>query len=664
LELEKKMDTVDQNSTLSNSLAKNDFRMLVSDLREQNFDTIRFATYRAACKLRFIQQKVNLHLVDIWNVIESFRENGLNAVEYKSEVKISRVELLLSTVYHNLNKRLPVMQQIDSDLTIRLLISFLVAAFDRDDNGKLQVFSVKVALATLCAGKLLDKLRYIFSLISDTSGVMDFNRFCDYLKEVLCLPCAVFEGPTFSYSENLPKQIFDPSAKVTINTFLDALMADPCPPCLMWLPLLHRMASVEHVFHPVVCDACNRDSFTGFRYKCQRCHNYQLCQDCFWRGRISDSHTNQHEMKEYSSYKSPTKQLGHSISKSLQCVPGHTNKKPYVPEVSERPLDLSNAVYEILVLKVNKKHDGTYLYFQTKLPVACALLIEEKFRNQRNRQFNRRQSTVLSQVSSVGLLCTCWYDNLDDEHKLIARYTAKLSGRSTYRPATTNATEENLAQRATIAHLEKKNREILREIHRLQAMQSATNLSMMSTSAVGENGATAELDNLRLRKTELEIRMQQLQDTRKDLLMQLEGLMKVLKTQLPRDNSPRSLLQANNNDADLKAKDLGNVNDADPSSLCGGTYSRLAQQFLPSSPYSSFGPKKSSLQSDLLSAADSITNTMTSLVQELNTAETEAEEQNGTATTTTTTSATACNEQQQQQQQQQDEGNERLTTTT
>ncbi|KRX77389.1 Dystrobrevin-1, partial [Trichinella sp. T6] len=402
------MDTVDQNSTLSNSLAKNDFRMLVSDLREQNFDTIRFATYRAACKLRFIQQKVNLHLVDIWNVIESFRENGLNAVEYKSEVKISRVELLLSTVYHNLNKRLPVVQQIDSDLTIRLLISFLVAAFDRDDNGKLQVFSVKVALATLCAGKLLDKLRYIFSLISDTSGVMDFNRFCDYLKEVLCLPCAVFEGPTFSYSENLPKQIFDPSAKVTINTFLDALMADPCPPCLMWLPLLHRMASVEHVFHPVVCDACNRDSFTGFRYKCQRCHNYQLCQDCFWRGRISDSHTNQHEMKEYSSYKSPTKQLGHSISKSLQCVPGHTNKKPYVPEVSERPLDLSNAVYGILLLllhlKEKAKKSTYFVYFKTKLPVACSLSIEEKFRNQPNGQFNRRQSTVLSQVSS-SLIC-------------------------------------------------------------------------------------------------------------------------------------------------------------------------------------------------------------------------------------------------------------------
>jgi hypothetical protein len=72
-----------------------------------------------------------VHLVDIWNIIESFRENGLNAVESGTEVKISRIELLLSTVYHNLNKRLPVAQQIDTDKSIGLLLSFLLGAYDR-----------------------------------------------------------------------------------------------------------------------------------------------------------------------------------------------------------------------------------------------------------------------------------------------------------------------------------------------------------------------------------------------------------------------------------------------------------------------------------------------------------------------------------------------------
>ncbi|KFD70801.1 hypothetical protein M514_01246 [Trichuris suis] len=597
------MDGVQYPTSLVNSLAKSDFRMLVSEMREQNFDTIRFATYRTACKLRFVQRKANLHLVDIWNVIESFRENGLNALEYKTEVKASRIELLLSTIYHNLNKRLPVSQQIDSNLTIRLLNSFLVAAYDREDGGKFQVFSVKVALATLCAGKLLDKLRYIFSLISDASAVLDFNKFSDYLKEVLALPCVVFEGPTFSYSESAPRQFFDSGSKISVSMFLDSLMADPCPPCLMWLPLFHRMASVEHVFHPVICDACGRDSFTGFRYKCQRCHNYQLCQECFWRGRVSGSHTNQHEMKEYSSYKSPTKQLSHSISKSLQCVPGQASRRLLVPETPERPLDLSNVV-----------------------PSSPSLV--------RGHFKKSPDVDIANGIACGNAACIAnanFDDSLDDEHKLIARYTAKLSGRSAYHPVMLNAFEENMEQKATIAHLEKKNREILREIHRLQAMQSATSLSALSASGTGDEGVAAELDSLRARKAELELRMQHLQDTRKDLLEQLEGLMKVLKH--TRESSPHSLHSFNGNEG--TPRDFSSLSDNEKPCSPYGSHNRSGVGI--ASPYSTFGIRKDSLQTDLLSAADSITNTMTSLVQELNTDLEHEEEQN-------VDSAAVCNE--------------------
>lgn len=56
------------------------------------------------------------------------------------------------------------------------------------------------------------------------------------------------------------------------------------------------------VLHPVQCDGCNREAFLGFRYRCQKCYNYQLCQDCFWRGRVSGNHSSQHEMKEYTYY--------------------------------------------------------------------------------------------------------------------------------------------------------------------------------------------------------------------------------------------------------------------------------------------------------------------------------------------------------------------------
>lgn len=70
-------------------------------------------------------------------------------------------------------------------------------------------------------------------------------------------------------------------------------------PCL----LLHRVRRCScSVYHPVACEACCRESFTGLRYKCQRCYNYNLCQDCFWHGRTSGNHQNDHDVKEYSFY--------------------------------------------------------------------------------------------------------------------------------------------------------------------------------------------------------------------------------------------------------------------------------------------------------------------------------------------------------------------------
>lgn len=70
----------------------------------------------------------------------------------------------------------------------------------------------------------------------------------------------------------------------------------------MYVMILFYTSVSFSVFHPVQCEGCHRESFMGFRYKCQRCYNYQLCQDCFWRGRTSGNHSNDHEMKEYTTY--------------------------------------------------------------------------------------------------------------------------------------------------------------------------------------------------------------------------------------------------------------------------------------------------------------------------------------------------------------------------
>ena len=233
----------------SSSRALVEYKQLITEMRGQNFDVIRFATYRTACKLKFIQRKTNLHLVDLWNIIESFRENQLNGVDLLAEINVSRLESAISSIYRQLNKRLPAPQQINMEATIALLLNWLLSVYDSQERGKIRVFSVKVALALMCSGKLVDKLRYIFSQIADqNTGFLMISKFDLFLKECLALPTAMYEGPSFGYATALAKGVFPLKEgilpQISVNDFLDVLLADPGPQCLLWLPILHRMALV------------------------------------------------------------------------------------------------------------------------------------------------------------------------------------------------------------------------------------------------------------------------------------------------------------------------------------------------------------------------------------------------------------------------------------
>lgn len=70
-----------------------------------------------------------MHSIDIWNVIESFRENGLNTLEHQSEINITRLEVLISNLYHNLNKRLPSQQQVSVESLSSLMLNWLLSAY-------------------------------------------------------------------------------------------------------------------------------------------------------------------------------------------------------------------------------------------------------------------------------------------------------------------------------------------------------------------------------------------------------------------------------------------------------------------------------------------------------------------------------------------------------
>ena len=101
--------------------------------------------------------------VDIYNVIEAIRENGLHAMSTASPDGIRipvitgvKLHTLITSIYYQLSKRLPPSQRINYEESSRLLHSFLLTAFqfeDPDSANLVPVSSVKTALAILAAGK-------------------------------------------------------------------------------------------------------------------------------------------------------------------------------------------------------------------------------------------------------------------------------------------------------------------------------------------------------------------------------------------------------------------------------------------------------------------------------------------------------------------------------
>ncbi|XP_070782512.1 dystrobrevin beta-like [Enoplosus armatus] len=588
-------------------------RPIFVELAEQNFDAICLSTYRTACKLRFIQKRCNLHLIDIYNVIEAVRDAGLNAVELNAGISVTRLENLVSSLFNQLGKRLPTTHTINPRESTVLLVEFLLAAIDSEPDSRLTVLSVKAMLATLCGGKLVDKLRYVFSQVSDSSGVLVQSKFDGFLREALKLPSAVHEGPSFGYTHTLARSCFPQQKRVMLNMFLD-VVADP-PQCLLWLPLMHRLANVEHVYHPVSCSYCRGNGMTGFRYRCLRCRGYQLCQNCFWRGNASASHSNQHQMKEHSSWKSPATKLGRALSRTLGCVSSREPPHPVYPEEPERTLNLTNIVpcrpigntSEAMLLSSSAPESSKSLAAARRMNEEHALIAA---------YVNRLQSSP----------CVDSPSRQDEEHKLIARYTSRLAetdGAGVIPNRSVNF-DVNKQKRELIAQLECKNREILAEIKRLRVEHDA------ACQASPEKGSTnptllAELRLLRQRKDELEQRMSSLQESRRELMVQLEGLMKLLK-----DEEQRQAAQA-------AGSSHASPSRPSPSTVRSvGAASPQAHMYSPQDSLAGVGgdvqeafaqgPRRN-LRNDLLVAADSITNTVSSLVKELHSDDAREEEE-------------------------------------
>ena len=265
------------------------------------------------------------------------------------------------------------------------------------------------------------------------------------------------------------------------------------PQCLVWLPVLHRLASAETATHDVKCKICKVDPIVGFRYHCRKCFNLDICHACFFVGKTVKGHKPEHPMQEYCTSTTKTDNARHI----LQAVRNSFRSKKYF----------------------KKKHAKLgYLPVQS-------VLEGESFESPAmspNLSFESREFVTSESVGGSGAI-SGKDDTEDDEHSLIAAYCKLLTGSNN---------NNNLPSTASILldvdqkvdNMEKEAVEQLLEQLKEENVRLEAEYRQLQETGQSRSSRGVEEKTLTQQRTRLEARMAILEDHNRQLEAQLERL--------------------------------------------------------------------------------------------------------------------------------------------
>ncbi|XP_022690548.1 uncharacterized protein LOC111261367 isoform X2 [Varroa jacobsoni] len=267
------------------------------------YNTVRFAAYRTAMKIRHLQRALCLDYVSMNVAISAFEQHGLRAQNDKV-IGVNEMVQCLAAVFEG------VIREHGSDALLRLplcvdmCLNFLLNLYDTATRtGHIRVLSFKVGIILLCRANLEDKFKYLFRLIADVNGYADERKLGLLLHDCVQTPRLLGEVAAFGGSNIEPsvRSCFERAGpgrrEINVQMFLQWFMQEP--QSLVWLPVLHRLAAAESAKHQAKCNICKQYPIVGFRYRCLKCFNTDLCQNCFFSGRREKGHKLAHPMQEY-----------------------------------------------------------------------------------------------------------------------------------------------------------------------------------------------------------------------------------------------------------------------------------------------------------------------------------------------------------------------------
>ena len=130
-----------------------EFEALLQTLAAMN--TVKFCAYRLALKLRKVQQRLCLDLLDICSAVVCFDSHGLTAEKHDLTMAVPEMVTVLTSIYETLYQCEP--EDIDVPLCVDLCLNWLLNVYDSQRQGFVRVLSFKLGIALLCRGPLTEK---------------------------------------------------------------------------------------------------------------------------------------------------------------------------------------------------------------------------------------------------------------------------------------------------------------------------------------------------------------------------------------------------------------------------------------------------------------------------------------------------------------------------
>ncbi|XP_068278928.1 LOW QUALITY PROTEIN: dystrophin [Nyctibius grandis] len=501
-----------------------------------DLNNVRFSAYRTAMKLRRLQKALCLDLLSLSAACDALDQHNLKQNDQLMD--ILQIINCLTTIYDRLEQEHN--NLVNVPLCVDMCLNWLLNVYDTGRTGRIRVLSFKTGVVSLCKAHLEDKYRYLFKQVASSTGFCDQRRLGLLLHDSIQIPRQLGEVASFGGSNIEPSvrscfQFANNKPEIEAALFLDWMRLEP--QSMVWLPVLHRVAAAETAKHQAKCNICKECPIIGFRYRSLKHFNYDICQSCFFSGRVAKGHKMHYPMVEYCT---PTTS-GEDVRDFAKVLKNKFRTKRYFakhPRMGYLPVQtvLEGDNMETPVTLIN--------FWPVDSAPASSPQLSHDDTHSRIEHYASRLAEMENTNGSYLNDSISPNESIDDEHLLIQHYCQSLNQESPLSQPRSPAqilisleSEERGELERILADLEEENRNLQAEYDRLKQQHDHKGLSplpsppeMMPVSPQSPRDAEliAEAKLLRQHKGRLEARMQILEDHNKQLESQLHRLRQLL----------------------------------------------------------------------------------------------------------------------------------------